>query len=349
MRTGTEIGPSENASYSFEVYCERIAGRADPYIVVMDDKDNRIIEFDDFGIRMNAFDGHLRDPSGTVNLNAKKKYRVLVQDRYRRGGARYQYVLAIRKAVPDFFPAVIHQQNPGPGGTNIRKGGASYLDLVIHQMAGFNGPITVTAGSLPKGVHFATTTINNDNHGVLVFWADKDAPEFAGPINLTASAERGDETITREIRSYTRVWNTNDPSSSRPSRELVIGVGETAPFAIAPGVEKIAVEAGKKVDLAMKCERNWSEFKGAVTVIPLSIPGSVKVGTTTIAEGKSEATISLEVQANMRPGEYTLVFTGQGQVPFAKDAKATARPNILVPVPSRPLTLVVLPAGKLAK
>ena len=31
------------------------------------------------------------------SLVAKKKYRVLVQDRYRRGGARYQYVLAVRK------------------------------------------------------------------------------------------------------------------------------------------------------------------------------------------------------------------------------------------------------------
>src|SRR5579872_2245341 len=301
-----EIEPSENASYSLEVYCERIAGRADPYIVVMDDKDNRVIELDDFGIRMNAFDGHIRDVSGTVNLNGKKKYRVLVQDRYRRGGTRYQYVLVIRKAVPDFYPAVIHHQNPGPGGLNVRKGGASYLDLVIHNKEGFNNPISITAEGLPKGLHFTPTTINNDNRGVLVFWADKDAPDFAGPIKLIASAKRGDETITREVRSYTRVWNTADPSSSRPSRELVVGIAESAPFAVTPALEKIEVEAGKKADLVMKCERNWPEFKGAINLIPLSIPNSVKVGTTTIAEGKTEATIGLEVQANMRPGEYSL-------------------------------------------
>jgi hypothetical protein len=66
----------------------------------------------------------------------------------------------------------------------------------------------------------------------------------------------------------------------------------------------------------------------------------------TVAEGKSEATVTLDVQANARPGEYTLVLTGQAQVPFAKDAKAGARPNTLVPVPSRPITLVVRPAAK---
>src|SRR5262249_5538690 len=98
----TEAGP-----YGFEVYCERIAGRADPYLVVMDEKDNRVGELDDFGMRSNAFDGHLRDPSGTINLGAKKKYRVLVQDRYRRGGARYQYVLTIHRPEPDFYSAAI--------------------------------------------------------------------------------------------------------------------------------------------------------------------------------------------------------------------------------------------------
>ena len=71
-----------------------------------------------------------------MNLNGKKKYRVLVRDRYSRGGARYQYVLTIRKATPDFYPAVIHHQNPGPGGTTVRKGGAVYLDVISHNKEG---------------------------------------------------------------------------------------------------------------------------------------------------------------------------------------------------------------------
>src|SRR5205085_2058643 len=188
-----EIEPPEGGPYSFEVYCERIAGRADPYLVVLDEKDGRVAELDDFGIRTNAFDGHLRDPSGTVNLAAKKKYRVLVQDRYRRGGARYQYVLVIRKPVPDFYPAVIHHQNPGPGGTTVRRGGATYLDVIVHNKEGFIGPVTITAEGLPEGLHAAPTTINGDNRGVVVLWADADAADWVGPVKLTATAKRGDE------------------------------------------------------------------------------------------------------------------------------------------------------------
>jgi hypothetical protein len=69
------------------------------------------------------------------------------------------------------------------------------------------------------------------------------------------------------------------------------------------------------------------------------------MNTATVAADKTESTVTLEVQANARPGEYTVALTGQGQVPFAKDPKA-ARPNTLVPLPSRPITVVVVPAKK---
>src|SRR5262249_49987753 len=225
-------------------------------------------------------------------LNAKKKYRVLVQDRYRRGGARFQYVLVIRKPVPDFFPAVIHHQNPGPGGTTIPRGGATHLDVVIHNMEGFARPVTVTREGLPNGLHLAPTTITSDNHGVLVLWADKDAPEFVGPIRLTAVGKRGAETITREVRSYSRVWPSTDLNSSRPTRELVVAIGSLAPFSLIPAVKKLESEAGKKIELVVKCERQWPEFKGPVTLIPLSFPGPIKMQPVTIAEGKTEAKVS---------------------------------------------------------
>jgi hypothetical protein len=341
-----EIEPPADGPYSFEVYCERIAGRADPYLVVLDEKDHRVAELDDFGIRTNAFDGHIRDVSGTVNLTAKKKYLVLVQDRYRRGGPRYQYVMVVRKPVPDFYPAVIHHQNPGPGGTTIPKGGAAYLDLVVHNTGGFNGALTVTAEVLPKGLHLSPTTINNDNRGVVVIRADADAPDWVGPVKLVATARRGGETITREVRPYSRVWTSTDLNSSRPTRELVVAVRGSAPFALTPAAERVEVEAGKKAEVVVKVERLWPDLRGAVTLVPLSLPGPIKMGRVTAPEGQGEATVTLDVQAGARPGEYAVAIAGQAQVPFAKDPKAGAKPNTLVTTPARPVTLVVLPPKK---
>jgi hypothetical protein len=280
-----------------------------------------------------------------VGLAGKRRYRVLVQDRYRRGGARYQYVLTIRKPVPGFFVAAIHSQNPGPAGLNIGRGGAAYLDLIVHYQDGYNGPLTITAEGLPRGLHMAPTTVRGNTNAALVLWADADAPDWVGPVKLIATGKRSDATIRREVRPYTRVWNAPEQSSSRPTRELIAAVRESAPFALQFAAERIEIEAGKKADVALKLDRRWPEFTAGLTVQALAVPGPIKLADTQIPAGKGEVTIPITVQAGTTPGEYTVTVRGQGQVPFARDAKA-AKANSLVTLPARPLTVVVVPTKK---
>ncbi len=340
-----EFEAPETGAYTFEVFSERIAGRADPYLVLTDAKGNRLVELDDYGHRINAFDGHLRDPSGQQNLTAKTTYRVLVQDRYQRGGARYQYVLSIRKAEPDFFVAVIHSQNPGPAGLTLRRGGAAHLDAIIHYAGGFTGTITLTAEGLPAGVHLPPTTIVGVTHGALVFDADETAAAWEGTVKLFATAKVGEKTIRREVRPYTRVWSEANVGTSRPTRELALAVRDTAPYSLAFVSERIEVEAGKKAEVKLKLNRRWADFKSKVTLQPTAFPGNIRLTAPEIAEGKDEATLTFDVQAGSRPGEYTLAILGQAQVPFSKDAK-TAKSPTLVTLPSRPLTFVIGAAKK---
>jgi hypothetical protein len=336
----------ENGQYVFEVYSERIAGQADPYLVVVDDKDNTVVEFDDYGHRMQAFDGHLRDPYGTVNLDAKRKYRVLVQDRYSRGGPRFQYVLAIRRPAPDFHVAAIHGENPGPAGTNLWRGGAAFLDVVIHQHDGFNGPITISSEGLPAGVHAAPTVINNNNRGLFVLWTDADAAETNAPIKLIATGVQDGKTIRRDVRPTTRVWTETNLNASPPMRELVIGVRDKAPYGLKIVPDKLTVEAGKKAELKVVATRQWDDFKEKITIIPLAFPGNFNFGSFTIPAGQAEAALSIDVQGGTRPGDYTLSVLGQAQVPYNKDPKAAQKPNTLVSTPSLPVTITVTAPAK---
>src|SRR5262249_9951507 len=152
----------------------------------------------------------------------------------------------IRKPVPDFYVAAIHSQNPGPGGTTIHRGGAAYLDVIIHHQDGFNGPVTIIAQGLPKGLHVAPTVVRGNNNAAVVLWADADMPDWVGPVKLFATGKRGNVELRREVRPYTRVWNSPDQNSSRPTRDLVIAVGESAPFALQFVQDRVEIEAGKK-------------------------------------------------------------------------------------------------------
>jgi hypothetical protein len=336
-----ELEVAEAGSYSIDVYCERIGGRADAYVAVLDEQGNRVVELDDYGHRVNAFDGHLRDPSGQANLAAKKKYRLLVQDRYRRGGARYQYVLYVRKPTPDFFVAAIHRQNPGPGGTTVGRGGATYLDVVVHATDGFAGPITITAENAPPGILVEPATIHG-NSGQIVVRADPNAPDALHWLTLIATGTRDGETLRREVRPYVRVSNDANYSSSRPTRRLPIAVRDVAPFMVrTEPTTPIAVLAGQKVDLKLVVERRWADAKNAVTVQPLAFSGNFKLGNQEFKPDVRELSATLEVAANTRPGDYSLVLLCQSQVPFSKDAAAAAKPNTLVALPSFPVRLTV--------
>jgi hypothetical protein len=213
-------------------------------------------------------------------------------------------------------------------------------------MEGFNEPITILAEDLPKGLHAAPTIINGDNHGTLVLWADANAADWIGDVKLTAKAKRGEEALIREVRPYTRVSTSTQLSSSRPTRQLVVAIRETAPFHVSGTMERVEVEAGKKVELKLQCQRLWPDCKSPVTVTPLAFPGSIKTGTLSIPADQSEASATIDVQPNAKPGEYVLALQTQAQVPFTKDPKAASKPNTLVTLPSRPITLVVLPPKK---
>ena len=327
----------KGGAYGFDVYCERIAGRADPYLAVTDEKGNMAGSLDDFGHRIASFDGHLRDPSGSINLAPKTRYRVMVKDAYGRGGARYQYVLSIRKPQPDFFVASMQPGN-NMAGTTIWQGGTEQLDIVVHAKDGFTDSIQVTAEGLPPGLHAAPLTITSNQRGTLVLWADDNAAPWTGPVKLFATAKVGETTLRREVRAFCRVYNQ---VGSRETRDHVFAVRERAPFKLSVEPERITVEAGQKADVKLRLVRHWSDFKNPVNFQPLNFPGQFQLGNGTIAADQTELPISIMVQAGTRPADYTLVIQGQGQVPFNKEAGKPDKPNTLVSVPSLPLTITV--------
>ena len=246
---------------------------------------------------------------------------------------------------PEVFVGVIHRENPTPAGLNLWRGGAAWLDLVIHHRDGHSSPVTIAAKNLPPGIHFQPTTIPSDSRGAFVLWSDEDAPDFTGPLELIASYESGGQRVERPLRPYSRVWN-DAKGSSRPTRELTATLIEKAPVALIPDLERVEVQAGGKLELKVQIRRLWPEFTGDLKLLPLAWPGNFQMPELPVAAGATNATVSIAIQDGTSPGEYTLALLAQGQVPFNKDPAAPDRPNTLVSLPSRPISIVVQPKAQ---
>src|SRR5205823_94473 len=97
-----------------DLLCERLDLPGDPFVIVFDSKGAELASFDDHGSNVNALVQFNRDPLGVFRFPKDDTYRLFVQERYRNGGPRYQYVLRLVRPEPDFFPVAFHETNPDP-------------------------------------------------------------------------------------------------------------------------------------------------------------------------------------------------------------------------------------------
>ena len=324
-----------NENVQIDLLCERLDLPGDPFIIITDAKGNEVGQFDDHGISFNALALYNRDPFGVFRAPAKGAYYVLVQDRYRQGGPRYQYVAHFTKPEPDFMPVVIHPKNPHPTSALVRAGGCDYLEICLNRR-NYSGPVVVEAHDLPAGITCPPSHVSpRTDTACVVFVAAADAKEWAGPIRLTATATIDGKKLTRELRGVQRRWAIDNINTSRLNRQVCLAVRPGAPYRLSLP-EKANGTVGGSIDLRVAVQR-MGDFKGKVQVTALDLPPGFALATVDIPEGKDEAVVKLTVAGNVPPGTYSVVVRGDGQVPYSRDGKTKA--NVRVADPSTPVTI----------
>jgi hypothetical protein len=331
-----------NETFAINVLCERIQSQGDPFIVIIDDKGNELTSLDDHGINFNALAQNNRDPQGTWTAPRDGRYRLLIQDRYQRGGPRFVYALEIKKPEPDFAPVVIHETNPDPTCPVVRQGGSAMLEFCANRREGCNGPITIEAVGLPRGLTCSPIVMSPQaQQASIVFTAASDAPEWAGPIRLVAKAKVGDKEIVREVRSCQRLWPIANLNHCRAAREICLAIRSTAPYGLKGVAGQPEVKAGATAEIKVIAERHWPNFKGKIQLTGSNLPPGFNIATADVADGQSEATVKIAVAGNVPPGLYSVVLRGDAQVPYNRDPKANPA-NVRVADPAVPLTLFIV-------
>jgi hypothetical protein len=336
----------QNDAIANDLVCERLGRPGDPFLIIVDEAGKELSTFDDHGINQRAIAQFNRDPVGTFRVPKTGTYRLFVQDRYRHGGARNQYLLRLATAEPDFYPIVFHETNPDPTSPTVRQGGSAFAEVCVNRRD-LQGPVTVEVEGLPKGVTCPPLHISPQaQFGNLVFTATADAPEWTGALKVKAWAMVDGQKIERDVRPAQRKWRIANINTCVAVREFCLAVRPSAPYALDWKSSTAEIAAGAAVDVVARLERRWPNFKGKVQVSGLNLPNGFTMPTVDIAADKSEASIKLSVAANVPPGLYSIAVRGDAQVPFAKDDQARTKPNVRVADPSTQLLVTVTAAKR---
>ncbi len=293
-------------------------------------------------------------------------------------GPRQFYRVRITPDQPDFRLVVTANANERPDACTLRQGGGQSYTVFAWRRDGFAGDINLAVEGLPPGVTCPPQTIGGGvREAQLVLSASADAAAFTGEIHVKGTAVIGGKPVTREARAGGVVWPSPQPNQQMPlagrlERSIVLAVrADKAPWVVTPAIDKAVLMQGEPnkppttATITVKQTRLWPDLKQPIAVQALAaeLPGRQnqqgsqltinKDQPVNMNPDKAEATLTVDVGANVPPGVYNVVLrTSAANVPFVRDPKATPKPppvNVILVEPSAPLTVTVLPrtVGKL--
>jgi len=195
----------------------------------------------------------------TFTAPADGQYLVRVVDTRGFQGQKFSYTLTVRPRRPDFTVSV--------GGMNpkVSPGSGREFSVTTKRRDGFQGPIHVHVKNLPEGFHVSTPLVieAEQNTALGTITAMAAAPKPAGdakPPTITATAEIGGETVTREVGNLGKIELAAKP-------KVVVYVEQATGDASQDwSVEKpleLEIQPGQTIMAKVRVDRN--DFKGRIS------------------------------------------------------------------------------------
>jgi len=287
-------------------------------------------------------------------------------------GPRITYRLRIAPEKPDFRLIVMPSSTYQPDTTLLRADGNQYLDVFVHRLDGFTGPVTLTAENLPPGVTCPPSVISTGmKQGSLVLSAAPKTADYNGTFTVKGSATINGKAEVREARPATITWtlgqqqNNLIPAITRLDQGLFLAVRENSHFKVTLEPENAFIKKGEKmtsplyVKIGDKVTIPFKITRGPETKTPITLqqitmgvaavqtPVSVNNGAALppIPPEKNDGEVVVEVKANTPPGVYTIVLKATTPIQFSKDMANKKNQNLLISTSTTPVVFKILPVS----
>lgn len=288
-----------------------------------EEKEARVLMVNDDAIGADARIEWLFEEAGT--------YAVSVRELNNQGGEKYPYRLSIRPLEPDCELNVIALDNRNRTAAfdnpRVSRGSSITMQIDVTRLDGFDGPIRLTCPALPKTFGLSHTLIEpGQNRALLTITAPWDAPLGLMPLSIVGVCAVGSKQIERTA--------TPDP--------ILLTVMEAPQFTLTLAEIGLSVVHNKSVNLHVTANRRGG-FVGPVALSVVGLPNRVTAAPVTIAEGETEATLSIKAGSFERREQFSVVPTpGTNYISVTGTATINSVP-VKQSTPAIPLTIVEAP------
>lgn len=165
--------------FAFEVVARAQQSAIDPFIRILNEKGDRLLENDDFRDRFVHSDSRIESWAAPAN----GRYIVEVRDAHLRGGPAFVYFLKVTRATPSFTLELDTDK------TLLAPGTASVIFARVTRKNGFAGEVQLAVEGLPSGVTAQCGRIlATGRDGCIYLKAAADAKMSAANIRVTGTA-----------------------------------------------------------------------------------------------------------------------------------------------------------------
>ena len=292
------------------VWARRLRSELDPVLILYNAQGGAIASNDDAN---GTPDSYIR-----FGVPADGEYFLEVRDHLRRGGNAFHYRIEVSPLVPESLMGVNEFAQYVEPKVAIPQGNR-YPMLINANRKDFGGPLVFKGENLPPGVVVESFGMSADQ-GVaqVILAAAPDAP-LAGKFSQIAGAladPNNPNPPSGEVRLPTVLvrGQNNIPFWTEQTYSLATVVSQKVPFTLQIIEPKVPLVQGGQMSLKVVATRE-GEFKAPIKIELMLNPNGVNSSREiSIAEGQTEALISVNAAGNAQVKEHKIAVRGEATV-----------------------------------
>lgn len=298
--------------FDIHVYGRRIRSELDPLLILYNAQGGAIASNDDAN---GTPDSYIR-----FNVPADGEYFLEVRDHLRRGGQAFHYRIEVTPVVPSLLLGLNEFVQYVEPHIAIPQGNRFPL-LVNVNRQNFGGPLSFKGENLPPGVVVESFGMAADyNIAQVILVAAPDAPVGGKFGQLIAALDDPNNATppTGKVRQPTVLvrGQNNRPfwTEESQAQSLAMAVTQKVPFTLQIVEPKVPLVQGGQMSLKVVATRE-GDFKAPIKIELMYNPSGMNSSReVSIAEGQTEALITLNAAGNAQVREHKIAVRGEATV-----------------------------------